>query len=110
MYLVAVRQFLLTNLKREEGGGGFAWKMNLDALRKNYGEINRGIEARTGFDKPVLFIRGERSNYVTERDTGTIRRLFLYSKIVTVPGVGHWVHAEARHRFARIVVAFLGQP
>jgi pimeloyl-ACP methyl ester carboxylesterase len=104
----SLRGFLLKNVTRNKDGK-FEWEIDLRAIHDNYPEINRGIEARTGFDKPVLFIRGERSDYVTERDTGMIHRLFPYSKIVTVPGVGHWVHAEARRRFARIVVAFLGQ-
>ena len=104
----SLRAFLLKNLTRD-GAGQFKWGIDLPALHDNYAEINRGIDARTKFEKPVLFIRGERSDYVTGRDAGMIRELFPYSKIVTVPGVGHWVHAEARHRFARIVVAFLGQ-
>lgn len=104
----SLRGFLLKNVTHNQDGK-FEWGIDLQAIHDNYPEINRGIESRTRFDKPVLFIRGERSDYVTERDTGAIRRMFPYSKIVTVPGVGHWVHAEARRRFARIVVAFLGQ-
>lgn len=103
----AVRQFLLTNLKREEAGGGFAWKMNLDALRKNYGEINRGIDNGRKYAGPVLFIKGGRSPYLSEEDLPFITSLFPSASMQTIPGAGHWVHAEAPEEFLSAVERFI---
>lgn len=101
-----VRQFLLTNLKREEDGR-YSWKMNLDALESNYGEINRGIENGRQYEGPVLFLKGARSPYITSEDTPVIKSLFPKAEIRTVPGAGHWVHAEAPEEFLRIVRDFI---
>jgi esterase len=102
----AVRQFLLTNLKREENGR-YSWKMNLDALRTNYNEINRGIENGRRFNGPVLFLKGGRSRYLTDKDTPAIKALFPKAKFQSIPGAGHWVHAEAPDEFLRIVREFI---
>jgi esterase len=102
----AVRQFLLTNLKREENGR-YSWKMNLDALLTNYHEINRGIENGRRFNGPVLFLKGGRSPYLTDKDTPAITALFPKAKFQSIPGAGHWVHAEAPDEFLRIVREFI---
>jgi esterase len=101
-----VRQFLLTNLKRDEGGG-FAWKMNLDALNRNYGEMNRGIENGRKFQGRTLFLAGGNSSYVTEEDVSSIKALFPRVQFRSVPGVGHWVHAEAPDQFLTLVRDFI---
>ncbi len=104
---LALRQFLLKNLEREESGG-FRWRLGLDEIQRNYPEIIEAVQGDRPFRKPTLFIRGELSNYIGEEDIPSIKGLFPFSKIVTVPRVGHWVHSEARRRFARLVIAFLG--
>jgi esterase len=102
-----VRQFLLTNVTRDDSGA-FKWKMNLDAIYKNYDQVNKRLETNRTFEKPTLFIRGERSDYIQEEDTAIIKQLFPHSKIVTVAGAGHWVHVEAPEEFSRLVIDFLG--
>ncbi len=102
----AVRQFLLTNLKRDEDGK-FFWRINLKALRRNYGEIVKGLDTQRVFSKPTLFISGGRSSYVTINDRQLIKRIFPHSKTVTIARAGHWVHAEAPEEFSEIVLEFL---
>lgn len=102
----AVRQFLLTNLKREENGH-YSWKMNLDALQRNYGEINRGIENGRTYGGPTLFVTGGKSPYLTPEDTPVIRALFPRVEFKTIAGAGHWVHAEAPDEFLSIVRKFI---
>ncbi len=104
----ALRQFLLKNLARQTNGT-FEWRIGLDEIHRHYGKIAQAVDAGRPFAKPTLFIRGARSEYIRDRDREAIRRLFPYSRLVTVPGVGHWIHVEARRRFARIVLTFLGQ-
>jgi pimeloyl-ACP methyl ester carboxylesterase len=102
----AVRGFLMKNLMRDESNA-FAWKANLDAIKKNFNEINRSIDSASAFVKPTLFIRGERSNYVLDEDEPLIKRIFPQSTIETVKGAGHWVHAEAPNEFFDIASGFL---
>ena len=70
-----VRSFLLQNLKHRDGG--FTWEPNLDLL---YGELETvmGFPDAAGavFGGPVLWIRGDRSNYVTDGDAPAMRALF----------------------------------
>lgn len=101
-----LRQFLLKNLDRETSGG-FRWKINLDALFTHYEEILQEIRPQRVFGKPTLFIKGGTSDYIQEADTCAIKKIFPQAQIVSVPGVGHWVHAEAPQEFAKIVLDFL---
>ncbi len=101
----AVRQFLLKNLKYD--GDQYEWTMNLEAIRANYDEINAELPSDQTFEGPVLFIRGENSEYVRDNDRSTIRERFPTADIVTIEGAGHWVHADAPEAFADVVIDFL---
>ncbi|MBI3578291.1 MAG: alpha/beta fold hydrolase [Ignavibacteriales bacterium] len=101
----ATRQFLMKNLARDESGA-FRWKMNLDAIVKNYPDITTGIETQAIFNKPTLFVKSNRSGYVEENDVPLIKRLFPQAEIIGLD-VGHWVHAEAPQEFLRIAMEFL---
>jgi len=102
----AVRQFLMKNLKRDDQGA-FAWKVNLDSIHKNYDAINRGFGDDARCEKPTLFIKGGKSNYILEEDTPLIMRIFPRARIETITHAGHWVHAEAPDEFYDTVVNFL---
>ncbi len=105
----ALRQFLLKNLERADTGA-FRWSIDLAAIEHNYPAITQAVQGtHARFEKPTLFIRAERSGYIRDQDMPAIRELFPYSRLATLPGVGHWVQVEARRRFARLVLAFLGQ-
>jgi pimeloyl-ACP methyl ester carboxylesterase len=55
----------------------------------------------------VLFIRGGSSNYILDSDFEGIEKHFPNSAIVTIPGVGHWLHAENPKMFYDFVSEFL---
>ncbi|TNE62572.1 MAG: alpha/beta fold hydrolase [Bacteroidetes bacterium] len=88
----AIRQFLLKNITRRQDGG-YAWKINLPVLWKEYTSILGPVQG-TPFEKPTLFIRGSRSNYIKDDDFALIKSLFPKADIVTIAGAGHWVHAD----------------
>lgn len=100
-----VRQFLLKNLKRQKEG--YQFKMNLEAIYKNYDNILAGIESGDSFDGDTLFIRGGKSNYVLENHHQAIFDLFPNAKIETVEGAGHWVHADKPKELLELVLNFL---
>ncbi len=102
----AVRQFLMKNLTHDEQGN-LKWKMNLKVIRKNYSGIIGEVEGSGQFVKPTLFIRGSLSNYIMRKDEPLMKKLFPNAAVMTITGVGHWVHAEAPGEFARVVLKFL---
>ncbi|MCL5268021.1 MAG: alpha/beta fold hydrolase [Bacteroidetes bacterium] len=102
----AVRQLLLKNVARDDNGG-FKWKIDIPAIRRNYEMINGAVESSRQFESPTLFIRGGKSSYILDGDTEEIKSVFPNAEFVTVENTGHWVHAEAPGKFAEIVMEFL---
>jgi esterase len=103
---LAVRQFLLKNVKRDPAGR-FHWQMNLAAIEANFDRLSEAISSQRSFDKPTLFIRGERSDYIRAEDITSIRTLFPQTEFCEIPGAGHWVHADSPEAFLRKVREFL---
>jgi esterase len=102
---IGVRQFLLKNLAH--GPDGLHWQMNLEAIVSNYDRILEGLTVFATYEGPTLFIRGGRSDYILDDDNGIIQAYFPQAQLVTIPGAGHWVHAEAPGPFADAVTEFL---
>ena len=98
-----VAAFLLQSLDRKEG----RWKLNLDVLEREMSRITGwpGIEGR--FDGPALFLSGGASDYVRREHRDAILALFPRARFVSLPGVGHWLHAEAPREFEETVRLFL---
>lgn len=101
-----VRGFLLQNLSRDETG--FSWQPNLRLLHDELEAIT-GFPGLSGlqFTAPVLWIRGERSGYVTDADAPVMRELFPKTVRVTVRGAGHWVHSERPDEVVAALRSFL---
>lgn len=102
----AVRGFLLQNLYRD--GDRWAWRANLDLLRSSLDVIGGFPDLGDArFDGPVLWVTGERSDYVGERDQAAMRALFPRTVHVSLKGAGHWVHSEQPEAFLATVRRYL---
>lgn len=99
-----VRQFLLMNLVKTDDN--LQWRINLPALKANYPAIRQAVCESAQYDKPCLFIRGERSDYVRDDDVAQIKAHFTKAQFASLP-TGHWVHAEQPQAFIEIVAQFL---
>lgn len=100
-------QFLMKNLSRKSEGG-FEWKPNLEILYRDYGAILAEMEdSGTPFPGRALFLKGERSNYVTPEDDNDIKLLFPKARISSIPSAGHWIHAEQPDLLFEEVRSFL---
>ena len=64
-----------------------------------------GGEEIVGF--PVLFVRGEESDYVTDDDILNIHRIFPAARVATIPGAGHWLHVEQPALLLKTIRYFL---
>lgn len=102
----SVAEFLLKNLVTLETGR-LQWKINLASLRENYRDIISEPKWEGVFDNPALFLKGGDSDYILPEDHVIIRKYFPRAQIATVPGAGHWVHAEAPDVFEKLVREFL---
>ncbi len=103
----AIVRFILKNLKREKTGR-WSWKFNWPVLEKNMEKIGEAVEKQSvPVPVPILFLRGEKSPYITAEDIPGIKRIFPKAVIKTVPGAGHWIHAENPDFVYREVLNFL---
>jgi pimeloyl-ACP methyl ester carboxylesterase len=94
---IQVRNFLAKNLRKQDSS--FSWKVNLRAIRDNLDRLSERISLRNSFDKPVLFIRGDLSDYILEEDKASLCRIYPRAEIATIEGAGHWVHIDAKNSF-----------
>ena len=107
-----IRSFLLKNLKRL-ADKKFVWKLNVPVLQKNLAEILDGLDAEkysggeeiAGF--PSLFIRGEKSDYITDDDIQVIYQIFPGARVTTIPNAGHWLHVEQPVLLVKTIRYFL---
>jgi pimeloyl-ACP methyl ester carboxylesterase len=100
-----LRAFLLHSLERTQGG--LRWRLNLDALARAMPDLIGWPEPQGRWDGPALFLRGGESDYAAPQHHERIRALFPQAEIETLPGRGHWLHAEAPTEFAEAVARFL---
>lgn len=100
------RQFLLKNLYWKEKGV-LDLRLNLEALIDNVEEVGEPLPIHSKFDKPTLFLRGDRSEYISQQDESIIKQHFENSDIITISNSGHWLHAENPEDFYQAVIQFI---
>lgn len=102
-----IQLFLLKNLTRSPEGG-YAWRMNLPAIRNSYPLLIGPLDtAAAPCPTPTLFVRGSNSGYVRDADWPAIQALFPTARLATIPDAGHWVHAEQPALLDQTVRGFL---
>lgn len=103
---LGVIQFLLKNVYWKEKGQ-LAYRFHLKSLTENNPEIGEALPSFTIFDKKTLFLKGAKSDYITEKEKPYIEAHFPNSKIITIQNAGHWLHAENPKQFYNEVCSFL---
>lgn len=101
----ATSAFLAQNFIISEQGNN--WKINLNALAHNMGEIMGFPVVSNTFHNKTIFIIGGNSDYVQPKHYDEISQLFPNHKIHPIQGAGHWVHAEAPREFIQTLIDFL---
>lgn len=100
------RQFLLKNLYWIEPGQ-LAFRFNLAVFNAKIETIGEALSPEKHFDKPTMFIRGGNSKYILDSDINEIQKQFSDFKLITIPKVGHWLHAENPASFFEETLKFL---
>ncbi|MFN8257900.1 MAG: alpha/beta fold hydrolase [Bacteroidales bacterium] len=106
---ITITRFLMKNIKRNHSMK-FEWLMNVEALLNNITNISVGFmpSQNKNRDKiPVLFVRGEKSDYINQTDIEEIKRLYTNVSIKTIKGAGHWLHVDAPLELTGIIKEFL---
>lgn len=98
--------FLMKNLSRNSDGT-YRWKANIPVLWKNYSRIIADVDIAHPVDNEVLFIKGEKSNYISGEDAEEIKLLFPNSEIASIADAGHWVHADQPDLLLKKTIDFL---
>ena len=102
----AFRQFLLTNLK--ENNGAWQWRANLTTLRQSIAHLScNPLKPGDRFDGPSVFIRGGKSGYLRSEHFPLVTEAFPRADIVTLPEAGHDVHVEDKPGFLLHLEEFL---
>jgi pimeloyl-ACP methyl ester carboxylesterase len=104
-----VRSFLLQNLRREDDS--WRWQVNLEVLGDQLDQLGGWPADRLAdvapYDGRVLWVGGDRSDYVREEYAEAMDRWFPRNRRVTIKGAGHWVHSEEPATFLAVLDRFL---
>jgi esterase len=101
----SLRGYLLQNLVRDDDQ--WSWRINLGQLASNIECIMEFPETSAEFAKPVLFIKGESSDYISPAYEDALYRLFPLAEIQVVKNAAHWIYAEQPQTFTHMVTEFL---
>ncbi len=107
-----IRSFLMKNVIRNKDGT-YRWRLNIEAIADEIDAIFAGLELSgyangrgiTGY--PVLFVRGEHSDYISDDCILEIKQVFPDAEFATIPGAGHWLHVEQPDLLVKTIKYFL---
>lgn len=103
---IALRSFILKNLKRGNSNS-FLWKPNITLIAKKMTEIYSWKESSLTYEANTLFIKGEKSDYISESDLLTIKKYFPNVIIKKIRNSGHWLHVDSPDEFFLLIKNFL---
>lgn len=103
---IGIRQFLLKNLYWKTKTS-LDFRFNLEGIVSQIENIGSALEEGMIFEKPTLFVDGEKSDYILESDLDTIEFHFPDYEVEPIANAGHWVHAENPDLFWEKVMNFL---
>ncbi|MDB2493944.1 MAG: alpha/beta fold hydrolase [Flavobacteriaceae bacterium] len=100
------RQFLLKNIYRISPSV-LGLRINLKVLKTNVSEVGEALPSNLNFQKDTLFLRGDKSEYISTQDEALIKHQFPTAIVKTISNAGHWLHAENPVEFFNSVCTFI---
>ena len=110
LHNATLRQFLIKNIHRNKEND-FEWKINVPVLKYALVGITSGVDKRWFDDRrpilnyPVTFIRGLKSDYISNDDIPEIKAIYPEARIIDIADAGHWLHAEQPEKFIEAVLS-----
>ena len=105
-----LRQFLIKNIQRNKDNY-FEWKINVPVLKHALVSITSGVSSEWFDDRkpilsyPVTFIRGLKSDYISDDDLPIIKAIYPEARVIDIPDAGHWLHSEQPEKFVEAVLS-----
>ena len=99
-------QFLMKNLYWKEMGL-LTWRPDLKSISDHIEDLYDGVFYSARFEKPALFIRGGKSDYILEEDFAAIYQSFPLARILTIENATHWVQADEPGIFFQMLMEFI---
>ena len=103
---IGTRQFLLKNIYRVSSEV-LGLRINLETLKTHVSEVGEALAPYLKYQKETLFLRGDKSEYISVQDETLIKRQFPNAAIKTISNAGHWLHAENPVEFFDSVSSFI---
>ncbi|MFL9845999.1 alpha/beta fold hydrolase [Flavobacterium rhizosphaerae] len=103
---LGTRQFLAKSLYWKEQGQ-LDFRFNLPVFNKEIDNIGEALPEGSVYDRPILFLKGEKSGYIREQDLAVIKKHYPQYSIKTITNSGHWLHAENPEEFLQYTLEFL---
>ncbi len=101
----SLRAYLLQNLLKSDGQ--WRWRINLQALSASIENIMLFPHSSAEFEKPVLFLKGGMSDYISDNYESTLLNFFPLAQIDVIEETGHWLYAEKPDAFIEAMENFL---
>lgn len=103
-----IKMFIMKNLYRI-GKNRLSWRLNVKDIYENIDNVFEGVTSPYTFEKPTLFIKGGKSDYITDEDIDPILKNFPLAQFKTIEGTSHWVHADKPDELCAIFSEFLNK-
>jgi esterase len=100
----STRQFLLKSLYHINDV--WKWRFNIAILQSDYAKLSSAITSDLPYLGPVLFVKGELSDYLLPEHRKVVLQLFPNSQSKMIRGTGHWLHAEKPQLCGKVIDAF----
>lgn len=102
----SVIQFLLKSAYKDSSSNTYRLRFNLNSIAKHIEELGFEIDINKPIHVPTLYIRGTRSDYVSNDDLIAATKTFQPFQSIDL-NAGHWLHAEKPELFIEAVQHFM---
>ena len=108
---VKIRGLIMKNIMRTSDGR-YSWRINNSSLLKNIDKIIESVAGETGILEPVtgfpvIFLKGENSEYLPSGDFRKISGLFPSAEFRVIKNAGHWLHADNPEAVSEALLSLL---
>jgi pimeloyl-ACP methyl ester carboxylesterase len=106
-----IRGLIMKNLFRTSDIN-YSWRINNSSLLRNIDRIIESVAGETGIFEPVtgfpvLFLKGENSEYLPSGDFRKISELFPSVEFRVIKNAGHWLHADNPEAVSEALLSLL---